>query len=53
MLDGSPGVGRHSAAWYGDNGDVGQRGKTVGSGVYLAVFQSGDYKEIKKVVVIR
>jgi hypothetical protein len=53
LVDGSPGVGKHVVQWYGDNGNPGQRGKTVGSGVYLVVLQSGGYKEIKKVVVIR
>ncbi len=53
LVDGQPGVGLHRAVWNGANGDVGQRGSTVGSGVYIAVFQSGDYKEMRKVVVIR
>jgi len=53
LYEGKPGVGRHSVQWYGDNGRPGQRGKTVGSGVYIAVFQSGDYKEMKKVVLVR
>lgn len=53
LVDGSPGVGRHTATWDGRNGDPGQRGSIVGSGVYLAVFRSGDYQETKKVVVIR
>lgn len=53
LYEGRPGVGRHTAEWHGDNGEPGRRGKTVGSGVYMAVFKIGDYKEIKKVVVIR
>jgi hypothetical protein len=53
LVDGQPGVGQHRAVWYGKNNDIGQRGMQVGSGVYVVVFQSGDYKEMKKVVVIR
>ncbi|MEW6516222.1 MAG: Ig-like domain-containing protein [candidate division FCPU426 bacterium] len=53
LYEGRPGVGRHAVQWRGDNGSPGSRGKTVGSGVYLAVFKSGDYQEIKKAVVIR
>ncbi len=53
LVEGKPGVGHHRVDWYGDNGEPGKRGQTVGSAVYLAVYQSGGYKEIKKVVVIR
>ncbi|MBN1595892.1 T9SS type A sorting domain-containing protein, partial [candidate division FCPU426 bacterium] len=53
LYSGRPGIGRHAVYWYGDNGSQEKRGKTVGSGVYIAVFQSGEYKEMKKVVVIR
>ncbi len=53
LYEGRPGVGKHTVEWYGDNGEPGQRGQTVGSGVYLAVFKIGDYQETKKVVVIR
>jgi len=53
LYEGRPGVGKHTVDWYGDNGEPGQRGQTVGSGVYLAVFKIGDYQETKKVVVIR
>ncbi|MCD4813917.1 hypothetical protein K8S19_09535 [bacterium] len=53
LYDGRPGVGQHTIRWYGDNGNPSDRGKTVGSGVYVAVFLIGEYKEMKKVVVIR
>lgn len=53
LYEGRPGVGKHTVEWYGDNGEPGRRGQTVGSGVYLAVFKIGDYQETKKVVVIR
>lgn len=53
LVEGRPGVGRHEARWYGDNGQPDKQGKKVGSGVYMAVFKIGEYQEIKKVVVIR
>jgi hypothetical protein len=53
LVDGSPGVGHYTVQWNGHNGDVGQTGKPLGSGVYLAVFQTGSDKEILKVVVIK
>ncbi|NTV53028.1 MAG: T9SS type A sorting domain-containing protein, partial [Candidatus Firestonebacteria bacterium] len=53
LVDANPGIGKHSVSWNGGNGDPGQTGKPLGSGVYLAVLQTGSYKEIRKVVVIR
>jgi hypothetical protein len=53
LVDGSPGVGHYTVPWNGHNGDAGQTGKELGSGVYLAVFQTGGDKEILKVVVIK
>jgi len=53
LVDGYPGVGKHSVNWYADNGEVNSRGQTVASGVYLVVLQIGDYKQIRKMIVVK
>ena len=49
IADGPYLAGWNEAFWQGSN----DRGQPVGSGVYVAVYQSGDFKKAHKFIVIR
>ena len=49
LVDGPYLAGWNEPFWQGLN----DRGQSVGSGVYVAVYQSGDVKKAHKFIVIR